>query len=269
MQATCALCLNDRELQKSHYMPSGSYRAVCVSHNPNDNAPVYIDLEQGTAFKSNKQAKKHLLCSECEGRFSELGESKVLRQIDRGENSFKLLDELTNGTPSDITNGKKIYGGPHFPPNVDGEAYLYFASSIFWRGSITRWPRPLNSFYGALGKTYEEAVRRYLLGEDEFPKEARVSVFVDAQRKTRGLSYFPTTSRGDWLGRPVHKHSFLLSGVHFFMTVGGALRSFPDVGTSSAHRISFFEWRPEGTDFHQSMLQNVKGAEPKGSMTKK
>lgn len=269
MIGQCALCrTEDILLQDSHYMPKGVFRVVTRGHDPHDRAPVIIDVPGQSALRSNEQVRKNLLCAGCEGRFSKNGEDIVIPQCAQGEKQFGLLDAMKVGTPTDIQNGKVVYNGPSMPPGVDGSAYQYFAASIFWRGSVTRWPKSASTYFNSLGSRNEEFIRNYLLGKAEFPREMRIMVFVDYQDKTRGLAYFPTRRRAEMLGDRVWQHGFLIPGVRFILVVGRSLANFPDVGKTSLERIAMFEWHPTKTDFEQGLLEQLSVTRPKGSLAK-
>jgi hypothetical protein len=268
MIGQCALCRQNAELQDSHYMPKSLYRVISKGHDPADSAPILIDIPGQSALRTNLQFRKYLLCSACEGLFDRNGENVVIPQCAQGDGRFRLLDAMMSGTPTDTHNGKVIFKGPTMPPGVDGSAYQYFAASIFWRGSVTRWPGQAASSFGSLGSRNEDALRQYLLGQSEFPHEARILVFVDFQDATRGLMYFPTKARDEMLGHKVFRHSFLIPGVRFYLIFGRALKGFPDVGTSSTHRITMFQWHPEGTEFRQGLLNQMQGVQPKGALAK-
>ncbi len=177
MPDRCALCLEVAELKDSHFMPKSLYRLVSTGHDPADKAPILIDVPRQSAIRTNQQFKKQLLCSNCESLFDKNGENIVVPQCAQGTGEFRLLEAMKSGAPTDIQEGRAIYNGPQLPPGIDGAAYQYFAASIFWRGSVTRWP--MASSYNSLGPRNQEALRSYLLGRSEFPREARLLVFVD------------------------------------------------------------------------------------------
>ena len=209
----------------------------------------------------------HLLCSSCEGLFGRNGENIVVRQCAQANDKFYLLDSMMAGTPTDVCNGWSVYNGPIGPPGISCEAYLYFGASVFWRGSIARWPQT-ESFFGALGAANEELFREFLIGSAEFPRQARMLINVDYQSKTRGLSFFPTTVRDKMAGHHIWRHTFLVPGVKFTMIVGQGLASMPDVGSSSVERVTFFEWHPDQTDFDSGILSQMRGVKPKGALAR-
>ena len=269
MEGTCALCRKTADLLDSHYMPKSVYRAVTRGYAPQDNAPVLVNVPEKSAFRSNRQFRQHLLCASCESLLNRNGENVVLPQIARDESEFFLLDAMKAGEPSDVKKGKAIYNGPSAPRSIDAVAYQYFAVSMFWRGAVTRWQEPASQYFGALGPNYSEVLRRYLLGETDFPKDARLLVFVDYEDRTRSLSYFPVCKKDKMLECRVWRHSFLVPGVRFILVVGRGLAFVPDVGATPVHRIAFFEWHPRATDFEKDLLVHMSGVKAKGSLAKK
>lgn len=265
---TCPLCRTTGELQSSHYMPASVFRAVASGHAPRDQAPVVINVPEKSAVRTNEQVRLHLLCSSCEGLFGRNGENVVVRQCAQADNKFVLLDSMKAGLPNDVSDGRSVYNGPQGPPGISCEAYLYFGASVFWRGSVARWPQTA-SYFGALGARNEESFREFLIGAAEFPRQARLFVHVDYQSRTRGLSYFPSCSRDEFVGCRIWRHGFLIPGVKFTLIVGQGLASMPDVGTSSAERVAFFEWHPDQTDFHGGILSQMLGVKPKGTLARR
>ena len=64
----CALCGQQRILQKSHLMPKWAYRRLQQTPQGRAN-PMFVN--DGLAAMTSKQVTSHLLCGDCEARFSE------------------------------------------------------------------------------------------------------------------------------------------------------------------------------------------------------
>ena len=71
---TCKLCRLSRELKDSHMLPSAAYKLIQGTTN---DPPIIINGE--LAIHTNQQIKAHMLCADCEERFSKNGESWVLQ----------------------------------------------------------------------------------------------------------------------------------------------------------------------------------------------
>jgi hypothetical protein len=68
--AQCRLCLRgDQKLLSSHVVPAWAYRRI-LSGLPKPARPVQIQNENETAILTDKQAREHMLCNDCEQRLS-------------------------------------------------------------------------------------------------------------------------------------------------------------------------------------------------------
>ena len=87
----CKLCLEQKQLQESHLMPDA----------------LYAHGKKGIQYATRSQSgqnpqhmKAHLLCSDCEQRFNQLGESEVLRWLaPKARKQFPLHDRLRVSLP--------------------------------------------------------------------------------------------------------------------------------------------------------------------------
>ncbi len=128
---------------------------------------------------------------------------------DDGE--FPILEKLGEGI-GDEKDRAREFG------SVSMDDAIYLAASVIWRGSVTS-RLSLN-----LGK-YQEAFRRFLMGEATFPGKAEVMLSVLGDKKT---DYFPEMYQvlvPPWATRSgrCHMHRFLLCGCLFVVWVGGEL----------------------------------------------
>src|SRR5215467_9168650 len=101
----CKLCLMDGvALQDSHLLPKAGCRLLRKSQ---DGAPPV--LIKGVTMIKDEQVHGHLLCSNCEERFSDCGESWVLQHCNRFDGGFRLHDILTNVRPEFESETLKVY----------------------------------------------------------------------------------------------------------------------------------------------------------------
>src|SRR5213595_2470047 len=107
---------------ESEYLEPGRNRHVIVNKN----------------FSTSRQIREHLLCRECEQRFSRNGERWVLENGFRGQGKFRLQSVLQQSTPTDQTRSGPVFAGAELP-DVDMDSLCYFGTSIFWRASVHRW----------------------------------------------------------------------------------------------------------------------------------
>jgi hypothetical protein len=157
---TCSLCLNDRELCFSHLIPKSAYKPLRSAKSPNPNPLI---LTEKTSYTSSWQVADYLLCLECEQRFREKGEDWVLAHSYRGPGKFRFREILHANQPMFEGPEGLIYSTSMIP-DLNMEAIIYFASSVFWRAGAHRWRRDRMIINIDLGK-YEEPLRLFLRGE--------------------------------------------------------------------------------------------------------
>jgi hypothetical protein len=94
--------------------------------------------------------------------------------------------------------------------------HIYFALSIIWRAAAANWHfdgKPLERL--TLG-AYEERIRRYLLGEEPVPTDARIVIQVLDSDRLGASSAFPYSSRVNG----VFRHKFSIPGEFFILFLG-------------------------------------------------
>lgn len=190
---------------------------------------LYAPGKKGIQFATRSQSgqnpthlKAHLLCSECEQRFNQHGESEVLRWLapKAPKQQFPLHDRLRVALPCGKTPTYSIYKGADV--GLDTEKFTYFTLSVAWRRSIHDWINfdgtPLPSWN--LG-TFGEQMRTFLVGESGFPPDTAVMVIVCSDEHSRQFWTAPTTDTVcNCLGI-----EFLARGVYFRALMGHHLRS--------------------------------------------
>jgi hypothetical protein len=229
-QEQCKLCLKTKELQDSHFMPAALYRATrnAAAANPN---PTVI-TSRGTV-QTSQQMKDFLLCKDCEELFNKNGENYVMSQVNR-DGKFPLLETLRNATPTKIAAGFSWYDIVTVP-NVDREKLGYFALSVFWRASVHVWRKPEPASTSIDLGPYEDALRRYLLGQTHFP--ANVVLFFIVCTDTASLDSFHVPSRGR--KKQDTTYTFQTRGINFFMTVG---KQIPESMRKNCSVTSLDKW---------------------------
>lgn len=172
----CGLCREPKELQRSHYLAAGFYKRMRGDETQRD--PIL--LGDARALPSSKQVRDHLLCADCESRFSTRGEAWVLANCSQPDGVFPLRDALRGLAPVGATASVKAFAGTA----IGVEQLAYFAVSVFWRGAAHDWPplvgkqRPPRLDLGP----YEERFRQFLLDEGPFGEGAALLIFVSALR---------------------------------------------------------------------------------------
>src|ERR1700751_3332453 len=166
----CKLCLQPKPLRRSHFLPAFLYR---LSRQQGAGNPNPVVMTSVLVVPTSKQMRDYVLCYKCERRFSEQGESWIARQVYNGRD-FPLLDRLNVTMPFHATPGLQIFSGADV--GIDTAKLAYFALSMVWRASVHRWRMPDGMTTSIDLGAHQEPVRRFLLGESEFPAEAVVVV---------------------------------------------------------------------------------------------
>jgi hypothetical protein len=187
-QGLCALCHQERELQKSHYIPAGLYARTGEPSLPNPN-PVIIS--KGVMLQTSDQLWAHLLCAECEELFNKNGEDWVLARVPQSYNApFPLREALRPEEPIAIGDGFNVYAGASIK-SFDMDRIVYFGISIFWRGAVCEWKDRAGATAPPVALCgYEEPVRRFLRG-DAFPKDMFLEVFLCAYEQVWPSMWLP------------------------------------------------------------------------------
>jgi hypothetical protein len=158
----CKLCRQTKELQDSHYLPKGAYKA---NRAPALKNPSPVVLSNDEVLQSSAQLSDYMLCRDCEQKFNENGEKWVLRNIPRNyAERFPIVDALNAEVPLLADGGTKLYAGAA-AKSLDMTKIVYFAISVFWLGAVHKWESTLRSEAPEVHLcAYEEPLRQFLLG---------------------------------------------------------------------------------------------------------
>lgn len=245
-------------------MPKGVYRALQFMDGTDQEDPIHIDGEKGTAIQTSRQPVCRLLCADCEKQLSNNGENYSIPLLSNGV-SFKLAEAVASCSPTVQSQGKSLWMPSAISEVVDYDKLAYFILSIVWRFSVAN-TRPRLSYRGALGARYSEAIRGFLLGEMAFPNEITISMAFDRKSTLMDYLSIPTFKMGDLRGNRLGFHSFQLPGVVVTIFVGG---------DSSFHgqfegpvRLHFHETDFHKTGVYRSALRMANTSVPKGKLAK-
>src|SRR5262249_13183044 len=150
------------ELRDSHLMPAGVYTLVRAG----DTNPMLVS--RPIAIETSRRVRAHLLCSNCEQRFSTHGEDWTIRNAWHASDDFPLHERLSLSKPTAENADVRIYLARDVP-ELKIEQIVYFGASVFWRAAVRRWSRTPGDYID-LGQ-YEPGLRQYLLGEQRFPED--------------------------------------------------------------------------------------------------
>ena len=213
VKGQCKLCLEIKYLCDSHLMPAALFRLLLsTTVTPRD--PLLIT--PSTTFTTSRQVSDYLLCVDCEDKFRTSGEDWVLRHCYRGGKKFLLRDFVLKAKLLDDGAGATIYSA-RSNPDINCSALTFFAASVFWRAAVHKWkfPGSVPEDPIALGP-YQELLRNYLLGEEQFPQSAAMWVWISRYDKPSRCVTTPHSSR-IW---NCHVHTFDIPGIQFNLFIG-------------------------------------------------
>jgi hypothetical protein len=205
---TCALCLRPgSKLQASHIMPAWAYKRI---REPNTTNPHPVEIQSGRAVQTSRQITEHLLCMQCEQRFSvrERYAASVVYQNKRTAPIFNLVD------PKPVRDGRRMC--PARAVRLDVEQICFFGASVLWRGHVSK---ALQSC--SLGDRYGEAFRAYLHGDESFSANCSIVLLAyrdapDAGSVLARMFAMPTSIKEDGY----HSYSFFVCGLQFLFASG-------------------------------------------------
>jgi hypothetical protein len=257
----CALCHEEKELQDSHYIPRAFYRRSHATVGGQTVAPVMMN--SGLTMYQAAQVKTYLLCSDCEQRFSRLGESWVGACSLQRDGVFPLRDLLLQQTPLPAPEAENPWYFGAYLPQLRAEALNYFAASVFWRGAVHSWSRAAAEPELALPTQAVEDLRLFLLGKDPFPD--KISILLEAHRNPEAMFNYP---RGLSCEDEV-RLTFTVYGLTFYLSMPTA---YPD-GEPLALSLSRFPFpmmlaEIAGNAIFERSIQKAGSSVQKGKLAK-
>jgi hypothetical protein len=214
----CKLCLEDKELMDSHFLPASIYklcRDTATGLNP-------IAISAGVAKHTTDQISDHVFCSDCEKRLNANGEAWVHLNSARPE-GFLIRDALEKVPPAMATDSFAVYAGGAVP-GIDMDQLSYFGLSIFWRAGAHRWPaldQDDKRMERLLFGKYEDPMRLFLLNSTPLPNSISLLISVWPWKNPEPPIAFhtPVGKRNEnW-----YSYSFYIPGLDFKLVVGKAI----------------------------------------------
>lgn len=205
----CAVCLETKELQDSHFISKALYRIARKRGGAVVKTP---QLFLGT----DAQVRDRLLCRDCEQLFSKNGEDYVMRLVKQDAGVFPLLEMLSKQTPiATGPNNGDVFSAPEV--GIDVGKIAYYGLSMFWRAAVHVWTSLKGQTISSnLAQDHLEAIRRYLHGEVGWPAEIVLQVTVCTDSISQDTVQAPT----DWENDKYKGASMVVFGI-FFMLVSG------------------------------------------------
>jgi hypothetical protein len=214
--------MDDHTLENANFASSSETykRATFCRKRPtkyvgNQEEKIQIRLRSRGKFvlQTSKQIAEHLLCRDCEQLFSRRGEDWVLSRMARSGNS-PLFNALSAAKPYSVFQQDNLYAFVGIP-EIDAAKLGYFAISVFWRSSAKRW-KDLNTEVGIELGPYREPLRKWLLDEGAFPKNAALVICVPPTEQAVAAVYSPRQMKNAHF----HRITFYIPGVEFTLCLG-------------------------------------------------
>lgn len=226
-EGRCKLCLEDKELCDSHYLPKRLY-AFCRAKQMRNANPFVPQGRRGRQVAD--QLRGYVFCPGCEDLFSRNGEAWVLANIPRDYGApFPLQDALGPEKPLAIGEDVNLYDGSAIK-QFDMDKLVYFGASIFWRGAAHDWKSTLGLGPPKvdLGDHFE-SLRLFLLGKCAIPESVVLSVHLWPFTKVWQAAYpvYPLH------GARWQRYRFYVPGILFMLHSGKNLPE--EVRQRSAH----------------------------------
>lgn len=209
----CRLCLNQAELQDSHFIPQAAYRLV----RGEGKNPHPLHLQEGKVVQTSAQSRAHLLCRLCEQRLHQNGENTFFRYCYRRPGEFRLLEALRCTVPLIETDRIAIHAVP-ISEAATIEQIGFMGASVFWKAAAHSWQNQGHRTSPiSLGTRYQEEFRRFLLSQSPFPDAASMIVELSSE-KNRLISVVGTPASSKF---PTHfVHWLDICGIRFDLVVG-------------------------------------------------
>jgi hypothetical protein len=207
-QGICKMCLEPKELIRSHLIPAAVYKLCRTS----DSDPVRISSE--VIMQTSRQTQDYLLCATCDNSLSTHGENWVLPKLKTWDAGFPLYDILA-AVPPDVIEGEGAGYAAKRNPKIDVEAITHFAMGIFWKASVHGWAKDRKEPRIELGP-YSDKLRQFLRHKAPFPEHMTLTVGITPPGTMFSNALEPY--RGSLAG--ARNYVFNVPGMQFVLTVG-------------------------------------------------
>jgi hypothetical protein len=213
-RGSCELCLEEKDLLKSHYIPKALY--------PTKRQKSATVTRRVVVSGRAPHLKAYLLCRDCETRFEQNGESEVLKWLAPKAKRFSLAERLKLALPRERFPDSSRFAA--YDIGLDAAKFAYFALSVVWRGAVHGWSLPDGTRTKLLDLgPHQEAIRKFLAGETEFPHEVvSVVAIVCSDPEARSLWIIPCQDEE----AGCQNYRFIARGVLFRVLLGPSIPPF-------------------------------------------
>jgi hypothetical protein len=224
----CKLCLSKSvDLRASHFLPRSFYALMRMD----DHTPVYISKE--SMYSSTKQVKDYVFCGDCEQCFGK-AETWIKPMLPEVGGPFSMRERLMKQAPIDKTADWELYKTAS-NPEINVDKLTHFGIGVFYKGAVHPWNNGTPEPYLKLAPEEQEALRQYLLGLADLPKNMALSVTVDSLPVVWQGMIQPY--RAEPLGG-FKRYVFYIPGIFFQLLIGdGVQDAVPNFSADPKHLI--------------------------------
>jgi hypothetical protein len=241
----CKLCLQEKPLVDSHFLPSAAYKAQYAS-GYSVNEPMVMTSR--VILQSSKQITNYAFCADCEDVFNKGGESWVVNKLATIE-SFPLRDRVNAIAPQIDEPGFKVFSAGTVP-SFKIDKLVHFSLGIFWKSAACTW-KILGTTVNTIDLgPYKEPIRQFLLGRESFPKHVGLVTYLDSNRPPLIAMTPPRRFRNE----SFHLFGFYINGMECLLCVGrGFQATHGDFCIASAPSNPIFLMSDVGNNFFDTM----------------
>jgi hypothetical protein len=184
-------------------------------------------------YSSTKQVKDYVFCGGCEQCFGN-AEAWIKPMLPELGGPFTLRERLMKQAPIHKTADWELYETAS-NPEIDVGKLTHFGIGVFYKGSVHPWNNGTEDPFLKLLPEEQEALRRYLLGLAELPKNMALCVTVDSLPVVWQGMIQPY--RTDPL-RGFKRYVFYIPGILFQLLIGDGMQDVvPNFSADPRHLI--------------------------------
>jgi hypothetical protein len=224
----CKLCLSKGvELCDSHFLPRSLYDLM----RTDDHIPVHISEE--SMYSSTKQVKDYVFCGGCEQCYGK-AEAWIKPMLPEIGGPFPLRERLMKQAPIDKTADWELYQTAS-NPEINVDKLTHFGIGVFYKGAVHPWNSGSLEPYLKLEPEEREALRRYLLGLADLPKNMALCVTVDSLPVVWQGMIQPYRAEPQGGSK---RYVFYIPGIFFQLLIGdGVQDAVPNFSADPRHLI--------------------------------
>ena len=254
----CKLCLSKSvDLRASHFLPRSLYALT----RTDDYSPVHISKE--SMYSSTKQVKDYVFCEDCEQLFGK-SEAWIKPMLPEVKGRFSLRERLEKRAPVERTAEWELYETAS-NPEINVNKLMHFGVGVFYKGAVHPWNNGTFEPYLKLAPEEQEALRQYLLGFANQPKNAALCVTVDS---------LPVVWQGmiqPYQAGPLagfKRYVFYIPGIFFQLLIGDRVQdAVPNFSADPRHLILVEDISHPMRNTARELLANAKRTEKLKNMT--